>query len=289
MEKQSNIDYEQILLREPLFKGYPLQGVDEMDILNLFYYNGVVLDKLKTIDSYCPICDKDTTFISELCDSQEVNNIVTHAGMVSGFSASKQERNFINKLEEKSVFIRKFNCSRKSDESSHNQVFIFRVIDSNLIKIGQHPTLADLTKNEIKKYRKLNGEIYSELNKAIGLFSHGIGIGAFVYLRRIIEKHILAPKINKLLEEGKITDEDFFKSDFKGKVNWAKDQLPDFLVKNKKIYSVLSKGIHELDENECKECFPVLKSAIEIILDEVIERNEKEKKNKLISAQLNKL
>ncbi len=96
-------------------------------------------------------------------------------------------------------------------------------------------------------------------------------------------------KQEELLIEEKITQEDLAKSDFKGKINLAKDKLPNFLVENKKIYSVLSKGIHELDENECKEYFPILRSGIEIILDEVIKRNEHENKIKLIAAQINKL
>jgi hypothetical protein len=289
MEQQSSVDYEQILLRDPLFKKYPLQGIDEMDLLNLLYYNGNACDKVKIIDSYCTICDKDTTFTTELSDSQELSDLFFDAGMISGGLGHKQEKNLIKALEKKSIFVRKFNCSRKSDDSSHNQVFIFRVIDANLIKIGQHPTLADLTKKEIKKYRKFNDEIYSELNRAIGLSTHGIGIGAFVYLRRIIEKHILAPQLKELLLEGEITEDDLVKSDFKGKINLAKDKLPNFLVENKKIYSVLSKGIHELDENECKDYFPVLRTAIEIILDEEIKRKEVENKNKLIAAQISKL
>jgi len=289
MEQRSSVDYEQILLRDPLFKEYPLKGIDEMDLVNLLYYSEIGCNKLKIIDSYCTVCNKDTTFTAELSDDQELSDLLFDAGMVSGGMGNKQEKRLIKALEKRSIFIRKFNCPRKSDDSSHNQVFIFRVIGANLIKIGQHPTLADLTKNEIKKYRKLNEEIYSELNRAIGLSTHGIGIGAFVYLRRIIEKHILAPQLKKLLLEGDITEDDLAKSDFKGKINLAKDKLPEFLVDNKKIYSVLSKGIHDLDEKECKDYFPVLRTAIEIILDEEIKRKEDENKNNLIAAQISKL
>jgi len=40
----------------------------------------------------------------------------------------------------------------------------------------------------IKKYRKILGDSkYRELHRAIGLSAHGVGIGAFVYLRRIFE------------------------------------------------------------------------------------------------------
>lgn len=85
-----------------------------------------------------------------------------------------------------------------------------------------------------------------------------------------------------------MTNEQISKSDFKEKIRLSKDKLPSFLVENTKIYSILSKGIHELDEEECKSFFPILRTAIEIVLDEEIEQKEKEKKNKLISDQLNK-
>jgi hypothetical protein len=291
MKQESTIDYEQILLKDPLFYEYPLQGVNEIDLVNLLYFisDEETYNHLKIIDSYCPICKKDTTFNSEASDKEELSTLLIKAGMCSGYRESNKEITLIQELEKKGLFIRKFNCPRKPADSAHNQIFLFRVIGATLIKVGQHPTLADLVKEEIKKYRKISNEIYSELNRAIGLSAHGVGIGAFVYLRRIIEKHIVSPKINELLVEGKISNEELSKSDFKEKIKLAKDKLSPFLVENKKIYSILSKGIHELEEEECKEYFPVLRTSIEIILDEQIEKNEKEQKSKLISNQINKI
>lgn len=294
MNKESTMNYEQILLKDPLFTEYLLNDVDRMELLNLLFYLGDndSYNNLKIIDSYCPICKKDTTFTSEdskEAEQQELNEILISAGMFGGFPGEQRRITLIEELEKKCIFIRKFNCPRKPNDSAHSQIFIFRVIGTTLIKVGQHPTLVDLSKEELKKYRKLNNEIYSELNRAVGLSTHGIGIGSFVYLRRIIEKHIVYPKITELISEGKIDKEQISHSDFKGKIKIAKDKLPAFLVDNGKIYSILSKGIHELDEDECKGFFPILRTAIEIVLDEQIEKNEKEKKNKLISDQLNKI
>jgi hypothetical protein len=56
------------------------------------------------------------------------------------------------------------------------------------------------------------------------------------------------------------------------------DFLPSFLTQNKGIYSILSKGIHELAEKECMDMFPYMKICIEIILDEKIEMMERQKK-----------
>jgi hypothetical protein len=290
MRQKFTDDYEGILLKDALFSEYSLEDADEMALINLLYFIGdnSTWNKLKIIDSYCTKCQKTTTFNSGESDEQELRDMLPLAGMPGGHLKSGNKITLVDRLEDKDLFIRKFNCPRMPKDPSHSQIFIFRVVDQTLIKIGQHPTLADLTTESIKKYRKLGDDIYSELNRAIGLATHGIGIGAFVYLRRIIEKHIVSPLIKELLIEEKISEEQLSKADFKEKINLAKDKLPLFLVDNRKIYSILSKGIHALEEEECKEYFPILRTSIEIILDEQIEKNERKEKNKIISAGINK-
>ncbi len=291
MNFESSLNYEQILLKDSLFTEYSLLNVAPNEIINLLYHIDLNehYNHLKIIDSYCTICKKDTTFQAESTDEQNLSDLLIKSGMIGGFPGNNKKNTLLENLEKLSVFTRKFNCPRHPKDSSHSQLFVFRVIGTTLIKIGQHPTLADLSKIELKKYRKLSEDIYSELNRAVGLITHGVGIGSFVYLRRIIEKHIVMPKINELLTEGKTSLEDLAKTDFKGKIDLAKDRLPTFLVENKKIYSILSKGMHELEENECKEYFPILRTAIEIILDEQIEKAERDKKNRLIAEQINKI
>ena len=163
------------------------------------------------------------------------------------------------------------------------------MLNGKIIKIGQLPSIGDLANAETKKYRKINQEIYTELNRAIGLSAHGIGVGAFVYLRRIVEKHIVQSELEKLSKANLIKEKEFDNTRFTDKLAILKDSLPDFLINNPKIYSILSKGIHELDEKECRTYFPLLRNAIEIILDEQIEQIEKENKNRIISLQLNNI
>jgi hypothetical protein len=58
-------------------------------------------------------------------------------------------------------------------------------------KMGQYPSLADLVTAEIRKYRKfLGADAHREFSRAIGLAAHGVGIGSFIYLRRILENLI---------------------------------------------------------------------------------------------------
>ena len=62
------------------------------------------------------------------------------------------------------------------------------------------------------------------------------------------------------------------------KIALLKNLLPSFLVEYKVLYAILSKGIHELSEQECLQAFSVVKLGIELILDEKIEQQEKERK-----------
>ena len=62
------------------------------------------------------------------------------------------------------------------------------------------------------------------------------------------------------------------------KLIFSKCELPEFLVENKALYGILSNGIHELTEDECKEYFPTVKLGVELILDEKLEAKKKQDK-----------
>lgn len=65
--------------------------------------------------------------------------------------------------------------------------------------------------------------------------------------------------------------------------------LPDFLVENHTIYGILSKGIHELSEEECLKYFTILRESIEMILDEKLEVRQKELKKASIKQTLSQI
>jgi hypothetical protein len=58
------------------------------------------------------------------------------------------------------------------------------------------------------------------------------------------------------------------------KIKLLRNHLPQFLVSNKKLYAVLSLGIHELSEQECLAAFEFLKHSTFFILDD--DRRKKE-------------
>jgi hypothetical protein len=57
----------------------------------------------------------------------------------------------------------------------------------------------------------------------------------------------------------------------------------------KGIYGILSKGIHELDDEVCLTYFNPLKLSIELILDQKIEEKKKMDKDKLVDQQIQKI
>jgi hypothetical protein len=150
----------------------------------------------------------------------------------------------------------------------HAIKFVLRIQKSTISKIGQDPSFADIALDESKKYSELLGdEDSSEFHKAVGLAAHGVGIGSYVYLRRIFER-----LIQKRFEEFKAAEgwnkQDYQKLRMNERIELLRNRLPEFLVRNRKIYSILSLGIHELDETSCLSFFEVLRTSTVVILEE---------------------
>jgi len=169
-------------------------------------------------------------------------------------------------------------------DADRKNIEMGKLADQTLVltKVGQYPSLADMQNFELRKYQKVLKENYQELTKAVGLFASGIGIGAFVYLRRVYERlceniHITCSAV-KGWDEAKYQKLHFNeKLDYLGE--FGNPVLPDELAQIKtKLYGVLSKGVHEYTDEECQELFPYLQIAIELLLDKQLEKIEREKK-----------
>lgn len=149
-------------------------------------------------------------------------------------------------------------------------------------KIGQYPTIADLEIGKYQKYAKvISKENLRELNKAIGLSANGVGVGSFVYLRRIFET-LLEKYHQQALDTNNWNEDEYKKSRIAEKIELLKNYLPEAIVKYKKVYSIISKGIHELEEQECLEYFSIVKDAIISIL----EQDYLKKQNEIKQAEL---
>jgi hypothetical protein len=237
------------LIETPLYEIVKYEDADLELGRQIKYFN-------ENFDSYCPECNSHSIFERDWGNSRYVDNDPSSWVDCGVFSIQIQ-------------------CTRNRD---HRQLFIFKAIEQTLQKIGQLPSIAELNLFDVKKYSKvLEPKYFRELTKAIGLVSHGVGVGSFVYLRRIFEFLIEESHV-KLSGEQSWDEETYRRARMNEKIEILSSELPDFLVENKSMYSILSKGIHELSENNCLKAFPIIKIGIEIILDEKIEKLNKEKK-----------
>lgn len=160
-------------------------------------------------------------------------------------------------------------------------------------KVGQYPSIADMQFFDVAKYRKILGKNrYSDFTKAIGLYADGIGCGAFLYLRRILEGLIEEKHLECKESESANWNEDEYQ---RLKVNEKIDLLenrglvifPAELNQVKdKLYGVLSKGVHENTDDACAELFPWVKYAIEEVLDEQLKTKERKEKIKELQNKL---
>ncbi len=182
------------------------------------------------------------------------------------------------------VLVFKFVCGMND---SHHLDYIVLTDNKSFRKIGQYPSVADLSFPELDQYTKvMSAEDRREFGRAIGLHASGIGAGSYVYLRRILERLLMQAKKNA---GESIDDETFISARVGEKIMLLKDYLPALLTSNPTIYGILSKGIHELSENDCIAFFPVVKDCIYMILDEWEELRKKAEKEKSISAALSEI
>ncbi len=151
-----------------------------------------------------------------------------------------------------------------------------------LIKIGQYPSrrTCDFGLLDPVFNRELEDDLRKELGAAVGLRAHGVGIGSFVYLRRILESlieeaHQLASDAKDEWDEGL-----YIKARVPERIKLLRAFLPSRLVETAELYSILSKGLHSLSEKECKQHFDLVFQSILMILRE---RDENKRHHQMVS------
>lgn len=231
-----------------------------------------------TIDCFCAQCETNRVFAYANSEVHEDTGLIRMNVFddVSGKTRKPKKEDVFNSYLNKR-YVLTYRCTRDKD---HAILFDLIVSNDKIIKIGQYPSVADLVIPEIAKYKSVLGTQYRELSKAVGLFAHGIGIGSFVYLRRIIEK-LVFDKYSEVAGALSIPRDEFEHQRFDVKIDTLKEHLPAVLVANKNVYGIVSKGIHELSEDECREMFPYIRAGIELILDDLLAERERKAKEKM--------
>ncbi|MBR4467813.1 MAG: hypothetical protein IKS53_00105 [Bacteroidales bacterium] len=233
-----------------------------------------------SVDGYNPEkrCDSTFLIIQGIGDLREKSNGMYFSTHINHYDSILKETGV------KTIILR---CQRYGDKIT---IAVFHDFDNSIImKVGQYPSVADIHIGQVKQYDKvLDKSILREFTKAIGLAANGVGIGSFVYLRRIFEKLVM-DAYTEAVQDGKVDAEQFEKQRMDEKIMSLNGYLPSFIVENHEIYGILSKGIHQLTEEDCLAYFDCMRQSIELILDERLEQLAKKKKIEEVKKTLNSI
>ena len=225
--------------------------------------------------AYCIQCNSMSVFEAE---SQKAFPIT---GPIAGrYEAPKDDISFYGDID----FGKRLHCAMCGMFMS----VYFKVIGNKVVKVGSYPSTADLDRGRLFSECNIpNSRIPKELATAVGLKAHGVYIGAYAYLRRVYET--LIENARKKAEQDGVLIDDFEKKHVKEKIKVLSDYLPEYMVENRDAYGILSKGIHELTEEDCKAGYDILYNLIVLILEDEEERRKKDLRKKDISKAINVL
>ena len=261
----SEMKFIQKLMESPLYEKITISNEDGEELRD--YFNGLHLNDL-SIDLYCPKCKQSSTFNPTRESQLECKSQRTESGK---FFCN--DRNF---------GVLHYRCARDHNHYMCAQIIYEDVVEIDnkkkeikkeyIIKIGQYPSKADIEFPEFNRFSKiLPSEKLSDLKRSAGLAAHGIGAGAFVYLRRVFE-YLINAAYEKAINDKTIEKEEYQNARVNDRIKLLRDYLPEIMVENHETYGILSKGVHELDEDTCKKAYPLLRDTIELILDEQLRK-----------------
>jgi uncharacterized protein YjaG (DUF416 family) len=205
----------------------------------------ITLIDYPSIKMFCNSCESEETFVFQKEKSSE---LMLHVIL--------DERQL-----EREVMTIEYECAN----CGNLEYFLIELNEKHdtIKKVGQS---AGLNINVEKRIEKLLSQKVENYKKGLICESHGYGIGAFAYYRRIVEEIIdeLLEKIKDIIEDDEkeeyiqILDTIKSSSNATDKINIIKNQLPESLKNSshnhfKIIYSILSAGIHSYSDKECLE------------------------------------
>lgn len=194
-----------------------------------------------SVDLYCPRCRS----ISVFNHAQEGD----HPGKaVADSKVPEYDLRGKTQIKLSAVFV----CARS--HGSHLAWVDLLLTEKSITKTGQYPSLADIAQHGLEHYRKVLGdERQRELNMAVGLNAHGVGIGALIYLRRALEYIVASAEQIAVAENGgnpiySTTDR------MADKIKALSKHLPDLIVEQRNFYGILSDGFTTGANTSARQC-----------------------------------
>jgi hypothetical protein len=285
MNKISNQVFADFLTNKPLY--YKIKAVE-----NLKEYSGsAFIDhtdfKDKPFKFVCPEEHIEQTFKTELIENTypRISSIIREHSDQLPYTFDSQTRKLDFKVHVQGVCQ---SCKARID-------FLIRAISDKewdrreeglnitIQKIGQFPSYEIGLNTTLKKY--LNEEDQYNYKKALVCLSISYGIGAYAYLRRVIENEI--KRIIKDIAELEFDGVEFVRTAYENfKVDFQMSKIIEVINKHlpislkelgdnpvRLLYEQLSGGIHEFTDEQCIE----KAHSIDILLNYVIKKINEEK------------
>ena len=134
------------------------------------------------IDDYCQNCDSEKVFGNNV--KENFKELTLDALKIVGGPLGSDRPSPNTFYEGKEYFVNFTLYCAKCGEP-HYYSLLFK--ENSVTKIGQYPSFSKIAVHELKKYKNLISKYYPELTKSVNAYSQGMGVAAFVYLRRILE------------------------------------------------------------------------------------------------------
>lgn len=235
---------QEIIIDSSLYAEFDLTEVSKENFAEFVLRKG-------TVNAYCPECKQQSVFNIEGAgySFEEKTKQIPKYGIISiEAECPRSVENYSGKCGQKL-----YACFYRDGDK--------------MTKIGQYPSKGDLDFGNLDPVfaAELESNLRRELGRAVGLRAHGIGIGAFVYLRRIFE-WLLEEAHTNAKTDGQWDESAYVKARVPDRIKLLKEHLPNRLIETAKLYEILSKGIHELSEEECLAHFEIVQKAILMIL-----------------------
>lgn len=231
----------------------------------------------RQFDAYCPGCSRDTLFVAAVDDEliqrekQETPNKMTaaadHVPKVSNWMGP---------------FRLRVVCSRWTshvadyyfETDGPNSIEQWRATQNKtelrptkIIKVGQYPSITDFQVGDLKQFEDgMSTAQRKEFVRAINCTAHGFHVAACVHFRRVFESILIEARDDYTKSKGLEEWPEFRKARTDERIAMLKGFLPEFMSENPSLYGILSLGVHELTEEQCKREMPMLRQAIELIM-----------------------
>ena len=249
-----------------------------------------------SIDCYCVFCEKNYPFTINF-DSTErrhsefssFDTIAIGDDIFINLDNPKNSRlpSLVNKenvFDFKVQYIDyKFIC--KKNEKHIYTMFLVVLIDKGSVtirKIGQFPSKIDIWGFDFDKYRSQLNKInaYGDFKKAELCMSDGLYAGAYAYLRRVFEK------ILKEYCKGLTLKDNHVETKIEACIEKFDERVKPLL---KNLYSILSIGIHELDDEQSEKFYVYLRTILEMQLEYVKENNARDNQTKELKEKIDSI